>query len=227
VDVRVLVVEDDPATRDLLERGLREEWFRVHAVADGPAAEHCMVEMGGFDAIVLDVMLPGHDGFALCRRARARGVDTPILLLTGRHGLDDRVRGLDAGADDYLAKPFAFEELFARLRALLRRGRTRNRTAVLSYGQIELDPRDRVVRVKGASVLMTATEFRLLEFLLRRAERVVTREEIVQYVWGDGIGGDSNVVDVYISYVRKKLRPAGHLVRTIRRVGYTIKEGDA
>jgi two-component system OmpR family response regulator len=131
--VRVLIVEDEAATRSLLERGLREELFHVEGVADATSAELRALS-GAFDAIVLDVVLPDHDGFTVCRRLRTRGVDTPILLLTGRNGLADRVRGLDVGADDYLAKPFAFEELVARLRAVTRRGRSRHLAAVLSYG---------------------------------------------------------------------------------------------
>lgn len=220
--MRVLVVEDDPATRDVLQRGLQEALVRVDAVADSEAAEAC-AKQGGFDAIVLDVMLPGNDGFSVCRRLRIRGVDTPILLLTGRRGLDDRVKGLDAGADDYLAKPFAFEELLARLRALTRRGRTRQLDAVLTYGPIELHQQDRTVKVNQQAVLLTATEFRLLEYLLRRAEGLVTRQELAQHVWGDEITRESNVIDVYISYLRRKLGSAGRLLRTVRRVGYTLK----
>ncbi len=219
--MRVLIVDDDPATRDVLERGLQEELFRVEAVADSEAAEET-ARSGQFDAIVLDVMLPGHDGFAVCRRLRTRGVDTPIMMLTGRHGLADRVRGLDAGADDYLAKPFAFEELVARLRALTRRGRTRHLDTQLSYGPINLDQHTRAVRVDGEAVLLTATEFRLLEHLLRRAEGLVTRRELTDHVWGEDAPPQSNVIDVYISYLRRKLGPAGRLVRTVRRAGYTI-----
>ena len=224
--MRVLIVEDDPATRNVLERGLREELFRVDTVGDGAIAEE-RAATDAFDVILLDVILPETDGFMVCRRLRARGVDTPILLLTGRYGLDDRVRGLDAGADDYLAKPFAFQELLARLRALTRRGRSRHLSAVLCYGPIELDQRDRVVKVNGNVVVMTATEFRLLEYLLLRAETPVTRDELARHVWGDATSRESNVVDVYISYLRKKLKPAGvPLLRTVRRFGYTLKKDE-
>jgi len=222
--VRVLIVEDDLRTRELLERGLKEERFHVEAVAEGLAAEE-RAASEGFDAIVLDVILPGHDGFAVCRRLRMRGVDTPILMLTGRHRVDDRVRGLDAGADDYLAKPFEFGELLARLRALTRRGRTRNLDAILKYGPIEFDQRDRTATVNGTPVVLSTTEQRLLEYLLRRAERPVTREQLVQHVWGNTLKRDSNAVDVYVSYLRKKLFPAGTLVRTVRGVGYTLSKG--
>jgi two-component system, OmpR family, response regulator len=219
--MRILIVEDDAATRELLERRLREERFHADGVPDGQAAE-ARAEAGAFDAIVLDVVLPGHDGFAVCRRLRARGVDTPILLLTGRQTLDDRVRGLDAGADDYLAKPFAFEELLARLRALTRRGRTHQLSAVLRYGPVELDQHEKVVKVNEQVVMMTATEFRLLEYFLLRAEKPVTRDELARHVWG-AAGCESNVIDVYVSYLRKKLRPAGRpLVCTVRNFGYTL-----
>jgi DNA-binding response OmpR family regulator len=224
--VRVLVVEDDAGMRDVLERGLRAERFLVDAARDGLAAED-LLQRHRFDVIVLDVVLPGHDGFAVCRRVRQRGIDTPILLLTGRHQTADRVRGLDAGADDYLPKPFAFEELTARLRALTRRGRTRHLNAVLTYGPVQLDQHDRVVHVHDSQVSMTDTEFRLLEYLLLRAEKLVTRDELVQHVWGDGVGVDSNVITVYISYLRRKLKPADRLLRTVRNVGYTLNSESA
>ncbi len=222
--MHVLIVDDDAHTRELLARGLREELFRVDAVADGDAAEE-RATTNGFDAIVLDVILPGHDGFAVCRRIRSRGVDTPILMLTGRHRVDDRVRGLDAGADDYLAKPFAFLELVARLRAVTRRGRTRNLCAVFTYGPIEFDQRDRVVTVSGTAIELSPTELRLLEYLLLHAERVVKRDELTQHIWGRAADSRSNIVEVYISYLRKKLSTAGPLVRTVRGLGYTLSKG--
>lgn len=219
--MRVLIVDDDAAMRSVLARGLQEELFRVEAVADSDAAEATAKE-SKFDAIVLDVMLPGQDGFAVCRRLRIRGVDTPIMMLTGRHAVADRIRGLDAGADDYLAKPFEFGELVARLRALTRRGRSRHLDAVLSYGPIELDQHERGVRVNGEPVLLTGTEFRLLQYLLRRAEGLVPRTELAQHVWGDETHRDSNVIDVYISHLRRKLGSAGKLLKTVRLAGYTI-----
>lgn len=221
--MRVLIVDDDPATRDVLERALAEERFSVEAAADGHEAER-RARSDVFDVIVLDVILPDHDGLTVCRRLRMRGVDTPILLLTGRHGLEDRVRGLDAGADDYLTKPFALAELFARLRAVTRRGRTRQLDAVLRLGSIELNQIDRVVKVDGSAVTLTTTEMRLLECLLLRAGKVVTRDALAQHVWGGTISADSNVIDVYVSHLRKKLKPAVPLLRTIRRAGYTLAE---
>jgi len=222
--VRLLIVEDEAATRGFLERSLKEELFHVEAVADGAAAESSALA-GCFDAIVLDVMLPDHDGFTVCRRLRTRGVDTPILFLTGRHGLEDRIHGLDGGADDYLAKPFAFEELLARLRAITRRGRSRQLDAVLSYGPIELDQRTRRVAVDQTAVILSPTEFRLLEYLLLHAEQPVSRENLARHVWDTGDDPGSNVIDVYVSYLRKRLGSARSLIRTVRRVGYMISSG--
>jgi len=219
--MRVLIIDDDPAMREALERGLREEMFLVDGVRDGAAAEE-RLQHTVYDVIVLDVVLPGHDGFTVCRRLRSRGTDTPILLLTGRGAPADRVHGLNAGGDDYLGKPFVFDELVARIRALSRRGRTRQLSADLAYGDVRLDQRDHVARVNGAVVTMTATEFRLLEYLMLRAEALVTREELAQHVFG---GGDSasNVINVYISNLRRKLGPAGAIVRTIRSAGYALR----
>lgn len=219
--MRLLIVEDEPATRELLERGLREELFHVHAVGDATSAE-ARALAGGFDAIVLDVILPDRDGFMVCRRLRARGLDTPILLLTGRQGLRDRVRGLDVGADDYLCKPFAFEELLARLRAVTRRGRSCHLDAALSCGSIELDQQTRRVTVDGAAVLLRKTEFRLLQFLLLHAEKPVSRDDLAQHVWDSADKIASNVIDAYVSYLRKRLGPAGALIRTVRGVGYAL-----
>jgi two-component system OmpR family response regulator len=220
--VRLLIVEDEPATRGLLERGLKEELFSVEAVANAESAE-LRASADIYDAIVLDVMLPDHDGFTLCRRLRTRGIDTPILFLSGRHGLADRVNGLDGGADDYLAKPFAFEELLARLRAITRRGRSRQLNAVLSYGPIQLDGPSRLVTVDKSPVLLSRTEFRLLQYLLLHADQTVSRDELARHVWDatDDNSG-SNVIDVFISYLRKRLGSAGSLIRTVRRVGYSL-----
>jgi two-component system OmpR family response regulator len=219
--MRVLIVEDDGPTRELLERGLREELFSVEAVADGAAGEARAVATG-YDVIVLDVVLPGQDGITVCRRLRIRGVDTPILMLTGRESIQDRVRALDGGADDYLPKPYAFGELVARLRALGRRGRSRHLDAILSFGPIALDQRDRTATVNGRALALSLTELRLLEYLLRRAERVVTRDELIERVWGQEPSAGSKVVDMYISYLRRKLGPAGALVQTIRGLGYML-----
>ena len=223
--MRVLIVEDEPRTRGLLERALREELFHVDGVGDADAAE-ARAAAGRFDAIVLDVMLPDRDGFTVCRRLRTRGIDTPILLLTGRTALKDRVSGLDAGADDYLSKPFAFEELLARLRALTRRGRSRHLNAVLACGPIELDQESRQVRVGGKSVVLSKTEFRLLRYLLLRAGAPVSRSDLERHVWDADERIASNVIDVYVGYLRKILGPAGALIRTVRGVGYTLNAED-
>jgi len=211
--MRLLIIDDDPAMREALERGLREEMFLVEGVRDGAAAEE-RLRHTVYDVIVLDVVLPGQDGFTICRRLRSRGTDTPILLLTGRVAPADRVHGLNAGGDDYLAKPFVFDELVARIRALSRRGRTRQLSTELAYGDVRLDQRDHVARVNGAVVTMTATEFRLLEYLMLRAEALVTREELAQHVFGSG-DSESNVINVYIGNLRRKLGPAGVIVRIV------------
>src|SRR4051794_40337312 len=168
-------------------------------------------------------MLPDSDGFSVCRRLRTRGVDTPILLLTGRNGLADRVKGLDAGADDFLAKPFAFAELLARLRAVTRRGRLRHLDAVLSFGPIALDQQTRVVTADGLPIVLSHTEYRLLQYLLMHAGAPVSRDALARHVWdADDITHRSNVIDVYISYLRKRLGTAGTLIRTVRRLGYAL-----
>lgn len=222
--MRVLIVEDNPAARDTLTRALAEELFQVDAVGSGAEAE-ARAEETTFDVIVLDVMLPDLDGFTVCRRLRAHDVDTPILLLTGRHALADRVRGLDAGADDYLGKPYELSELLARIRALTRRGRASHAGAILTHGPIELDQRDHTVRLHGRIVELTTTEFRLLEYLMRRPTAVISREELARHVWADGIDRRSNVIDVYIGYLRKKLGAGDFpVVRTVRGSGYTLSK---
>jgi two-component system response regulator MprA len=223
--VRILVVEDDPAISRFVVRGLREEHYRVDLAEDGPAAER-MASDQAYDAIVLDVLLPGIDGFEVCRRLRQLGVDTPVLMLTARDAVADRIHGLDAGADDYVVKPFAFDELLARLRALTRRGRSRQLDATLGYGPVALDSVTHVVTVGGRPVDLSATEYRLLEFLLRRAETIVSREQLAEHVWGDDYDPFSNLADVYIGYLRRKLRAAGadSLIHTIRGMGYMLKD---
>ena len=231
--MRVLVVEDDPAISRFVVRGLREEQYRVDLAEDGMTGER-LARDESFDAIVLDVLLPGMDGFAVCRSLRRHGVDTPVLMLTARDAVPDRIRGLDAGADDYLLKPFAFDELLARLRALTRRGRTRQLDTTLTYGPLVLDTASHTVRAAGQPVELSATEYRLLEHLLRHAETIVSREQLADHVWGGEYDPFSNVADVYIGYLRRKLRAAGldaPLIHTVRGMGYLLKtsrpEGDA
>jgi DNA-binding response OmpR family regulator len=226
--MRVLVVEDDPEISRFLVRGLREDRYVVDLVCDGLSA----VELAGaeeYDAVLLDLMLPGLDGFEVCRRLRARGVDTPVIIVTARDGVRDKVTALDAGADDVLVKPFAFDELLARLRAVGRRGRSRHLNHLLEYGGIAIDPVAHVVTVAGCPVTLTATEYRLLTFLVRRAESVVTRDQLAQHVWGGEYDPLSNNADVYVGYVRRKLQgaAAAPLIHTVRGLGYMLKREGA
>ena len=193
----MLVVEDDPTISRFLVRGLREENYVVDLAEDGRAAER-MAADGVYDVIVLDVLLPGVDGFELCRRFRRDGLDTPVLMLTARDAVPDRIAGLDAGADDYLVKPFVFDELLARLRALTRRGRTKLLDATLSYGPLVMHIDTHRVLANGRNVELSATEYRLLEHLLRHAEAIVSRDQLAEHVWGGEYDPFSNVADVYI-----------------------------
>ncbi len=223
--MRLLVVEDDPTISRFVVRGLREEQYRVDLAEDGVTAEQLAAD-GDYDAIVLDVLLPGVNGFEVCRRLRDAGIDTPVLMLTARDAVPDRIHGLDAGADDYLVKPFAFDELLARLRALTRRGRTRQLDSSLSYGPLRMDSLSHVVTADAATLELSATEYRLLEHLLRRAETIVSRDQLAEHVWGGDYDPFSNVADVYIGYLRRKLKAAGietPLIHTIRGMGYMLK----
>jgi DNA-binding response OmpR family regulator len=229
--MRLLLVEDDPKISRFLLKGLGEEDHLVELVEDGAAAVD-RATLESYDAILLDVLLPTIDGFEACRLIRASGVDTPILMLTARDAVADRVQGLDAGADDYIVKPFAFDELLARLRALLRRGRTAHSSAVLRCGPLEVDTEAHRASVEGHAISLTATEYRLLEFLVRRAGAIVSREQIADHVWGGDYDPFSNLSDVYVSYLRRKLESSGsvRLIHTVRGLGYTLKaerEGDA
>jgi DNA-binding response OmpR family regulator len=223
--MRVLVVEDDPEISRFIVRGLTEEHHFVDLVTDGSAALD-MVAAEEYDAVILDLMLPEVDGFEVCRRMRASGIDTPVIMVTARDAVPDRISGLDGGADDYLVKPFAFEELVARLRALARRGRSRQMTRGLTYGPILVDPMAHTVEVDGHPIALTATEYRLLEFLVRRAEAIVTRDQLAQHVWGGDYDPTSNNADVYVGYLRRKLQAATPepLIHTMRGLGYMLKQ---
>jgi DNA-binding response OmpR family regulator len=222
--MRILLVEDDRTISHFLVNGLREERHVVELVEDGVVAqERAAIE--SYDLIILDIMLPGMNGVDVCRRLRAEAVDTPILMLTAREETEDRIAGLDAGADDYLTKPFSFEELLARMRAITRRGRTHTLTSVVRYGPIEMDTRTHAIRVGGARLDLSLTEYRVLEQLVLHADTVVSREELADRVWGGDLEPGSNVVEVYIGYVRRKLQ-ALHpepLVHTLRGFGYMLK----
>ncbi|HSV64710.1 MAG TPA: response regulator transcription factor [Mycobacteriales bacterium] len=220
--MRLLVVEDEVRMAVLLRRGLSEEGYAVDVAADGPeglwlAQEH------EYDMIVLDAMLPGLDGFEVCRRLRAASRWAPVLMLTARDAVRDRIRGLDAGADDYLVKPFAFGELAARTRALVRRGATA-RPVVLRVGDLALDPAARTVSRAGSAVDLTAKEFALLELFMRHPGQVLSRTRILEHVWDVYFDPASNVVDQYVAYLRRKVdRPWGRDdLRTVRGVGYRL-----
>ncbi len=223
---RILVVDDERALRDSLRRALALEGYDVELAADGQEALSRLVAHDvAPDAIVLDVLMPGLDGLEVARRLRRAGDRTPILMLTARAEIDDRVAGLDAGADDYLVKPFALEELFARVRALLRRA-DREDGDVLRFADLELDPATREVRRDGDRIELTRTEFALLELFLRNPRQVLTRSLIFERVWGYDFGLSSNSLDVYIGYLRRKTEIAGRprLIHTIRGVGYALRE---
>ena len=214
----VLVVDDDGPIRRMLERTLAAEGYAVSAVADGGAAL-AAVERSVPDAVVLDVAMPGLDGLAVCRRLRAKGLALPILLLTARDEVDDRVAGLDAGADDYLVKPFAAAELLARIRALLRRGREPDE--VLAHGDVVLDVRSRSARRGARDLGLSAREADLLELLLRNPRRVVSRELALERVWNGRYAASPNVVDRYVSYLRRKLGEPP-LIETVRGAGFVL-----
>lgn len=222
--MRILVVEDEMKMAKLLRKGLEEEGYAVDHTADGSEAVWYGTE-NDYDAAVLDVMLPDTNGFDVCRAWREAGRAFPVLMLTARGGVGDRVTGLDAGADDYLTKPFSFEELLARLRALLRRGEVRP-TTTLEVDGLRLDPARHEVHRGEERIDLTAKEFALLEYLMRNAGRVLSRSQLIEHVWDFAYEGDSNVVDVYVRYLREKIdRPfETHSIETVRGVGYRIRE---
>lgn len=220
--MRVLVVEDDVKMAGLLRRGLRHEGYAVDLVSTG---EEALWAVGEFrlDAVVLDAMIPGPDGFEVCRRMRQKGCWVPVLMLTARDGVADRVAGLDAGADDYLVKPFAFDELFARLRALVRR-EPGERPPVLVAGDLRLDPATKQVSRGGHAIELSSKEFALLELFMRHQGEVLSRTRILDHAWDWAYEGTSNVVDVYVRYLRNKVdRPFGRAsIQTVRGHGYRL-----
>ena len=222
--MRVLVVEDEVRTAALLRRGLSEAGYSVDVAVDGPDAVWRASEFS-YDAVVLDVMLPGYDGLEVCRRLRGRGRWAPVLMLTARGDLAARVRGLDSGADDYLAKPFSFDELFARLRALIRRGAPERPTLVQCV-DLRLDPATRRVWRGDIELALSPKEFALLELFLRHPGQVLTRTRILEHVWDYSYDGGSNVVDQYVGYLRRKIdRPFGVTqLETVRGVGYRLRD---
>jgi two-component system OmpR family response regulator len=221
--LRLLLVEDEPKTAQAIARGLRREGYAVDLARDGDEAL-LNARVYEYDAVVLDVMIPGPTGFQVCRAMRREGRWSPVLMLTARDQVDDRIHGLDAGADDYLVKPFAFQELLARVRALIRRGPT-DRPSVLTVGDVALDPAAHEVTRDGQPIDLSPKEFALLEYLMRHPDEVVTRARLLDHVWDQNYYGSTNVVDVYVGYLRKKLeRPFGRpLIRTVRGVGYSLE----
>jgi two-component system OmpR family response regulator len=221
-DMRVLVIEDDPDMASVLNRGLTEEGWDVDVAMTGQAGLQLALT-GHADVAVLDLGLPGLDGLTVLNRARECGWQTPVLVLTARDGVDDRVSGLDQGADDYVVKPFAFPELLARLRALTRRA-GREPVELLVVGDLELDPVGRSARCAGRPLLLSATELALLECFMREPGRVLSRQQLLDHAWDPGFGSASNVVDVYVGYLRAKVdRPFGrHSLQTVRGLGYRL-----
>jgi two-component system, OmpR family, response regulator MprA len=224
--MRILVVDDEPAVRDSLRRALELEGYEIDLAADGEAALARIESETEPDAVILDVLMPGLDGLEVCRRIRSAGRKLPVLMLTARAEVENRVAGLDAGADDYVVKPFALEELLARLRALLRRTSDET-TEPLRFADLELDPATREVRRDGRPIELTRTEFSLLELFLRNPRQVLTRSVIFERVWGYDFGFASNSLDVYIGYLRRKTEAGGEprLIQTVRGVGYALRDG--
>jgi len=223
--MRILLVEDEPDAARMVAKGLREEAYAVDAVADGEAACY-QAAVADYDAIVLDVLLPVKDGLEVCRQLRKEGVAVPILMLTARDAVDARIAGLDSGADDYLTKPFAFGELLARLRALIRRGARPFLPERVRIADIELDTRAHRVFKRGREVPLTTREYTLLEYLARRGGEVVGRAEIAEHVWDESFEPFSNVIEVYVRRLRLKLDDPGaeSLIRTRRGEGYQLVE---
>lgn len=223
--MRILVVDDEPAVREAVDRALRLEGYETELAADGAQALEALADRAP-DALVLDLLMPYVDGLEVCRRLRAAGDRTPVLVLTARDAVPDRVRGLDAGADDYLVKPFALEELLARLRALLRRGTGSERTELLRHADLELDTLGHTVRRGRRAIELTRTEFLLLELFLQHPRQVLTRTQIFERVWGYDFGPGSNSLEVYVGYLRRKLEADGEprLLQTVRGVGYVLRE---
>jgi two-component system, OmpR family, response regulator MprA len=221
----VLVVDDEPAIRESLERALSLEGYTVELAADGEAALE-RVAAGPVDATVLDIAMPGMDGLEVCRRMRRSGDRSPVLMLTARDAISDRVDGLDAGADDYLVKPFALAELKARLRALLRRVEPGGDSPVVAFADLSLDRLTREVRRGDHDVELTRTEFALLELFMDHPRQVLSRSQIYDAVWGYDFGESSNSLGVYIGYLRRKLEEGGapRLIQTVRGVGYALRE---
>lgn len=223
---RLLIVEDDEDTREFIAKGFGEEGYIVEAAEDGREGLYHATD-GGFDAVVLDRMLPGLDGLSLIKSMRAAGVKTPVLMLTAMSAVDERVKGLRAGADDYLVKPFSFQELHARIEALLRRPQEAKESPTLTCRDLEMDLLTRKVTRNGREITLTPREFQILEFFLRRKNRVVSRTMLLEGVWDYHFDPNTNVVDVHISKLRRQLDEGGEppMIETVRGAGYMISDG--
>ncbi|MBI5492138.1 MAG: response regulator transcription factor [Deltaproteobacteria bacterium] len=222
--MRILIIEDEKKVAAFIKRGLEQESYAVDVVEDGVEGQH-YAEVNEYDAIILDIMLPKKSGLEILRELKASGVKAPVLLLTARDTVEDRVKGLNVGADDYLTKPFAFEELLARLRVLMRRGSYGS--PVLKFADLSLDPATRKARRGKIEVELTVKEYALLEYLLRNPNRVLTRTLIAEHVWDQTFDSETNVVDVYINHLRSKIDTKDFtrkLIHTVRGVGYVMKE---
>jgi heavy metal response regulator len=221
--LRILLVEDERKVATFIERGLKEEYYAVDIVPDGEEGVY-MAEVNSYDLIILDLMLPKKSGMDVCAELRKKKVDTPILMLTARDRTEDKVLGLDAGADDYLTKPFAFEELLARVRALIRR-KNANRSAVLQVEDLELNQLTHCVQRAGKEISLTMKEYSLLEYLMLNAGHTVTRTMIAEHVWNERFDTFTNVIDVYINYLRSKIDKGfeKQLIHTLRGIGYTLQ----
>jgi len=224
ISMRVLIVEDDQNLAETIKSGLEESGYAVDWVSDGFSGLD-MVSTYAYDVIILDIMLPGMDGFTICQQIRSKHIESPILILTARYREGDKVRGLDCGADDYLVKPFSYPELYARVRALIRR-HNGSHTTQITVGQLELDLTLKKVEYAGAAINLTAREYAILEYLLVNRNGVITREMLEEHIWDCEHGAFSNVVEVLISRIRKKLDPEDKeaVIKTVKGLGYVIKD---
>jgi DNA-binding response OmpR family regulator len=222
--LRLLVVEDEPSLLSIITKRLKEEGYGVDSAKDGREGEN-YISSAEYDCIILDIMIPFQDGLTLLRKIRAKNISAPVLLLTAKDSIDDRVTGLDSGADDYLVKPFSFDELLARVRAMLRRHKDKKNT-VLSVGDLEMDTITREVQRGGKAIELTSKEYSILEYFLRNKNRVLTKSQIAEHVWNYDFEYNSNIVEVYVRYLRRKMDDEfkNKLIHTIRGGGYVIKD---
>lgn len=223
--MNVLIIEDETKVASFISRGLEEEGYRVDVAYDGKQGLDLLKE-SIYDIVLLDLMIPEIDGLEVLKRARSWGISTPVLIITAKSSKEDVVKGLDTGSDDYLTKPFSFDELLARIRALLRRSKQAD-TRILEYGHVALDPYNRKLSVNSKEVELTEKEFLIMEFMLKNPERPLTRNEIAEYVWQNK-GESTNIVDVYVNFLRKKLDSLStrRYIHTVRGTGYILKEGN-